>query len=39
MEDISVGHAQRVEIMKVLYRGADILVLDEPTAVLPSGSR
>jgi ABC-type uncharacterized transport system ATPase subunit len=34
LEDISVGHAQRVEIMKVLYRGADILVLDEPTAVL-----
>lgn len=34
IEDISVGHAQRVEIIKVLYRGADILVLDEPTAVL-----
>ncbi|NLU10862.1 MAG: ABC transporter ATP-binding protein [Tepidanaerobacter acetatoxydans] len=34
LEDISVGHAQRVEIIKVLYRGADILVLDEPTAVL-----
>jgi ABC-type uncharacterized transport system ATPase subunit len=34
VEDISVGHAQRVEILKVLYRGADILVLDEPTAVL-----
>ncbi|MFH1414920.1 MAG: ABC transporter ATP-binding protein [Elusimicrobiota bacterium] len=32
--DISVGMAQRVEILKVLYRGADILVLDEPTAVL-----
>ncbi len=34
LENISVGHAQRVEIIKVLYRGADILVLDEPTAVL-----
>jgi simple sugar transport system ATP-binding protein len=34
VEDISVGQAQRVEILKVLYRGADILVLDEPTAVL-----
>lgn len=34
VEDISVGMAQRVEILKVLYRGADILVLDEPTAVL-----
>jgi len=32
--EISVGQAQRVEILKVLYRGADILVLDEPTAVL-----
>lgn len=34
VEEISVGVAQRVEILKVLYRGADILVLDEPTAVL-----
>ncbi|MDN5331786.1 MAG: ral nucleoside transport system ATP-binding protein [Tepidanaerobacteraceae bacterium] len=34
VEEISVGQAQRVEILKVLYRGADILVLDEPTAVL-----
>jgi simple sugar transport system ATP-binding protein len=34
VENISVGQAQRVEILKVLYRGADILVLDEPTAVL-----
>lgn len=34
LEQISVGQAQRVEILKVLYRGADILVLDEPTAVL-----
>ena len=32
--DLSVGQAQRVEILKVLYRGANILILDEPTAVL-----
>ncbi len=32
--ELSVGEAQRVEILKVLYRGAKILVLDEPTAVL-----
>jgi general nucleoside transport system ATP-binding protein len=32
--DISVGQQQRVEILKALYRNADILVLDEPTAVL-----
>lgn len=32
--DISVGMQQRVEILKALYRGADILILDEPTAVL-----
>ncbi|MGH2541581.1 MAG: ABC transporter ATP-binding protein, partial [Ardenticatenaceae bacterium] len=32
--DLSVGHQQRVEIVKALYRGADILILDEPTAVL-----
>ncbi len=31
---ISVGEAQRVEIIKALYRGAEILILDEPTAVL-----
>src|SRR5205807_10574699 len=31
---LSVGEAQRVEILKVLFRGARILVLDEPTAVL-----
>ncbi len=32
--DLSVGEAQRVEILKALYRGAKILILDEPTAVL-----
>lgn len=32
--DLSVGEAQRVEILKTLYRGARILLLDEPTAVL-----
>jgi simple sugar transport system ATP-binding protein len=34
IEDISVGMQQRVEILKALYRGADLLILDEPTAVL-----
>jgi simple sugar transport system ATP-binding protein len=34
VESIGVGQQQRVEILKALYRGADILVLDEPTAVL-----
>jgi ABC-type uncharacterized transport system ATPase subunit len=34
VEDISVGQQQRVEILKALYRSADILILDEPTAVL-----
>ena len=34
IQDISVGEAQRVEIIKTLYRGVDILILDEPTAVL-----
>ncbi len=34
IEDISVGMQQRVEILKVLYRNADIVILDEPTAVL-----
>jgi len=34
VEDISVGEQQRVEILKVLYRNAHILILDEPTAVL-----
>ncbi len=32
--ELSVGEAQRVEILKVLYRGARVLILDEPTAVL-----
>lgn len=32
--DITVGMQQRVEILKALYRGAEILILDEPTAVL-----
>ena len=34
VEDISVGMQQRVEILKVLYRGAQTLILDEPTASL-----
>ncbi len=34
VEDLGVGERQRVEICKALYRGADILILDEPTAVL-----
>ena len=34
IEDISVGMQQRVEILKMLYRKADILIFDEPTAVL-----
>ncbi|MBS0564108.1 MAG: ABC transporter ATP-binding protein [Proteobacteria bacterium] len=34
IEDLSVGHQQRVEILKALYRHADILILDEPTGVL-----
>jgi len=32
--DLSVGQRQRVEILKALYRGAELLILDEPTAVL-----
>jgi general nucleoside transport system ATP-binding protein len=34
VSDLSVGEAQRVEILKTLYRGAKLLILDEPTAVL-----
>jgi simple sugar transport system ATP-binding protein len=34
VEDLPVGLQQRVEILKALYRGADILILDEPTSVL-----
>jgi ABC-type uncharacterized transport system ATPase subunit len=34
VEELSVGEEQRVEILKALYRGVDILILDEPTAVL-----
>ncbi|MDM8528712.1 ABC transporter ATP-binding protein [Anaerolineales bacterium HSG24] len=34
IEDISVGMGQRVEILKTMYRGAQVLILDEPTAVL-----
>jgi ABC-type uncharacterized transport system ATPase subunit len=34
IEDITVGMQQRVEILKTLYRNADVLILDEPTAIL-----
>ncbi len=34
VRDISVGMQQRVEILKLLYRGADIMIFDEPTAIL-----
>ena len=34
VEELPVGRQQRVEILKALYRGADILILDEPTSVL-----
>jgi general nucleoside transport system ATP-binding protein len=34
IEDLSVGQQQRVEILKVLWRGCDVVILDEPTAVL-----
>jgi ABC-type uncharacterized transport system ATPase subunit len=37
IEDLSVGEQQRVEILKVLYQGCDVLILDEPTAVLTPG--
>ena len=37
VEDLSVGEQQRVELMKALFRNADILILDEPTAVLTPG--
>ena len=37
VEDLSVGQQQRVEIIKVLWRGCDVLILDEPTAVLTPG--
>ena len=36
IEELSVGEQQRVEILKALYQGAEILILDEPTAVLTS---
>jgi ABC-type uncharacterized transport system ATPase subunit len=34
IEDLTVGEHQKVEILKLLYRGADVLILDEPTAAL-----
>lgn len=34
VEDLSVGMQQKIEILKVLYRNADIIIFDEPTAVL-----
>ena len=37
VEELSVGEEQRVEILKALYRGVDVLILDEPTAVLTPG--
>ncbi len=37
IHDLSVGEQQRVEILKLVYRGAEILILDEPTAVLTPG--
>jgi len=37
VSDLSIGQQQRVEILKTLYRGANILILDEPTAVLTPG--
>ena len=35
MEQLSIGMQQKVEILKLLYTGADVLIFDEPTAVLP----
>jgi simple sugar transport system ATP-binding protein len=37
VEDLSVGEQQRVELLKALFRSADVLILDEPTAVLTPG--
>ena len=37
VETLSVGEQQRVEILKALYRGVEVLILDEPTAVLTPG--
>jgi simple sugar transport system ATP-binding protein len=37
VDSVPVGMRQRVEILKALYRGADVLILDEPTAVLTPG--
>ncbi len=37
VSDLSVGERQRVEILKILYQGVNLLVLDEPTAVLTPG--
>ena len=37
VEELSVGEEQRVEILKALFRGVEILILDEPTAVLTPG--
>jgi simple sugar transport system ATP-binding protein len=39
IEDITVGMQQRVEILKALYRGVDILILDEPTRGIDVGSK